>query len=92
MSIVKEILRRYLPGAEVRAFGSRVKKTGRKNSDLDLAVTAKEAMPLSLRTQLHEAFEESELPFRVDVVDWNSISPEFRRIIETQYEVIQPSK
>ena len=89
LKIVKEILQKYLPDCEVRAFGSRVKKTARKNSDLDLAVVGKEKLSLSLRTQLQEAFEESVLPFRVDVVDWNSISDEFRRIIEGQYEVIQ---
>ena len=89
MKIIKAILARYLPACEVRAFGSRAKGTARKNSDLDLAVVGQEKLSLSLRTHLQEAFEESVLPFRVDIVDWQSISEEFRKIIEQKYEVIQ---
>ena len=39
--------------------------------------------------ELKEAFQESELPFRVDLLDWNAISDEFRIVIEKSgYEVI----
>jgi len=32
----------------------------------------------------------SDLPFRVDILDWNAISPEFKKVIEQGYEVIYP--
>ena len=38
---------------------------------------------------LKEAFEESRLPFRVDVLDWHTISESFRKVIKAQYKVIQ---
>ena len=38
---------------------------------------------------LREAFEESDLPFRVDVVDYRTVSEAFRAIIDQSYEVIQ---
>jgi len=38
---------------------------------------------------LREAFEKSDLPFRVDVVDYNAVSDSFRAIIENNCEVIQ---
>jgi DNA-directed RNA polymerase beta subunit len=31
---------------------------------------------------LKEAFQESDLAFRVDVLDWHALSPEFRGVIE----------
>ncbi len=75
--------------AEVRAFGSRVNGPAKSYSDLDLAVVAPTQLnPETLRL-LKEAFEESDLPFRVDVLDWNEASPEFQKVIEKAYEVIQ---
>ena len=47
--------------------------------------------PDALR-RLKEAFEESDLPFRVDVLDWHAISSAFRGVIEKKYEVVQKSK
>ncbi|MCD6310901.1 MAG: hypothetical protein J7M11_00360 [Elusimicrobia bacterium] len=41
---------------------------------------------------LKEDFEESDLPFRVDVLDWNRISDEFKKVISKQYEIIQKAK
>ena len=38
---------------------------------------------------LVEAFQESTLPFRVDVLDWHETSPSFQAIIAEQYAVIQ---
>lgn len=41
-------------------------------------------LPLDFRTltALKDAFAESDLPFRVDVVDWAATSEAFREIIE----------
>lgn len=35
-----------------------------------------------------EALQESTLPIQVDVLDWNSISKEFRGVIENGYEIL----
>lgn len=89
MEIVKALLKRHVPEAEVRAFGSRVTGTAKGHSDLDLAIVAGEPLDFRTKVLLEEAFEESDLPFRVDVVDWATVSGEFRRIIERQYETVQ---
>ncbi|MHB9028630.1 MAG: nucleotidyltransferase family protein [Candidatus Latescibacterota bacterium] len=89
LKIIEDILERYAPEYEVRAFGSRVTRTAKKHSDLDLAVAGRERIDPKRLDRLKEAFEESDLPFRVDVLDWNAISPEFRKIIEKKYEVIR---
>ncbi len=38
---------------------------------------------------LCEAFSQSDLPFRIDIVDWSSASESFRRIIEEKCIVVQ---
>jgi len=39
--------------------------------------------------RLEEAFVASDLPFRVDVLDWQRLSESFRQVIERKYEVLQ---
>lgn len=87
--LVRGILRRYVPCIEVRAFGSRVSGGNREWSDLDLVVVSAESLEPLLLADLRIAFEESELPFQVDVLDWWGISEEFRDILSADYEVIQ---
>jgi len=88
LEIVREILRRHLPGREVWAFGSRVKGKARTFSDLDLAVLGDQPLALSTRADLAEDFSESDLPYKVDIVDWATTSERFREIIRAEYVVI----
>ena len=89
---VQHILAKHVPGCEVRAFGSRVKWTAKDYSDLDLAVVGSKPLTLRQGHQLAEAFEESDLPIRVDVLDWHTISEEFKKIIAAEYKVIQQAE
>ena len=89
LNTVQGILAEHVPECEVRAFGSRAAWTAKDYSDLDLAIVG--AGPLEWRTlgRLREAFEESSLPMRVDVLDWHAIPESFRRVIEQGYVVVQ---
>ena len=87
--IVRGILQKHAPRYEVWAFGSRAKGTAKPYSDLDLAVITEQPLALSDRAALVDAFAESDLPWRVDVVDWASTSESFRRIIERDRVVVQ---
>ena len=93
--IVRAILLRHVPGREVWAFGSRVgtKDTGRvkKFSDLDLAVKGDEPLPMSMLAALADDFSESDLPYKVDIVDWATTTARFRAIIESSHIVIIPA-
>jgi len=91
LETVKRILAGYVPSCEVRAFGSRVTGTAKKHSDLDLAIVGTRVQDAETMRLLREAFEESDLPFRVDVIDWHAISDKFRAVIEKAFEVLQPS-
>ncbi len=88
LELVRRILAEHAPTCEVRAFGSRIKQTAKKWSDLDLAVVGSAQLEGHALYDLKEAFEESVLPIQVDVLDWHTISPEFQAVINEDYEVI----
>ena len=81
--IVRAVLAIHLPaGANVRVFGSRAKNASRPFSDLDLAVTSPERLTLAQMANLSEAFSECDLPFKVDVVDWQTANPVLQAAID----------
>jgi predicted nucleotidyltransferase len=92
LETIKRILAEYVGGCEVRAFGSRVAGTAKDHSDLDVVVVAPGKIKRRTKMLLKEAFEESDLPFRVDVIDYNAVSDEFRAIIDAKYEVLQKNQ
>ena len=80
--IVLDALRAHVPtGAVVWVFGSRAAGRARRYSDLDLAIDAGRRLTLDETAILAEAFSDSDLPYRVDVVDWQSIDDRFREVI-----------
>jgi predicted nucleotidyltransferase len=81
LRIVLDILRSRVPDRPVFAFGSRVTGKARRRSDLDLAIGGG-PMPLSLRAELRDDFDESDLPITVDVVELATASDAFRARIE----------
>lgn len=87
-AIVRDILRAHVPGYEVWAFGSRARRTAKRHSDLDLAVITQEPLPLAVSAALADAFSESELPWKVDVVDWAGTGAAFREVIERDRVVV----
>ena len=81
-AIVQAILLARLPRpSQVWVFGSRATGKARRFSDLDLAIDAGRRLAASEAESLREAFAESALPWRVDVVDVHNVSPAFRALI-----------
>ncbi len=88
LRLVRSLTQAHLPGVEVWAYGSRVGGTPRRYSDLDLvAFTA--PMQSAQAVNLREAFEESDLPIRVDLFLWDELPVSFHRRIEREYAVLQ---
>ena len=82
LQIVQDILREHLPeGVRTWAFGSRVTWTAKEFSDLDLALEGRGPLDADILPCLEAAFGESDLPYKVDVVDCASVSDEFLQII-----------
>lgn len=77
LTIVNNILSKY--PYQFYVFGSRVKGTARKHSDLDLCY--KDNIPIMIVGMIQEEFENSNLPFKVDLINWNWISEDFQTLI-----------
>ena len=84
---VLALLARHLPNTTAWVYGSRVKWTARPQSDLDLVViaTPEQAGRVS---DLREAFEESNLAFRVDLFVWDEVPEQFRKQIVAEHVVL----
>lgn len=91
LEMLMVLLQRYVPETEVWAYGSRVNGDCHEASDLDLVVRNPAAPDESVSElfQLKEALVESNLPIRVDVVDWARIPDSFRCEIERAHVVVQ---
>lgn len=85
LRVVQKILRENLPsGVAVWVFGSRADWATKDTSDLDLALEGDSALDHGTISALEMAFEESDLPYRVDIIDLNHVSDKFRQIVNAQ--------
>ncbi|HWD58979.1 MAG TPA: nucleotidyltransferase domain-containing protein [Stellaceae bacterium] len=83
--LVRDILAEHLPPeARVWIFGSRATGRAWRYSDLDLAVDAGRRLTLDETAAPAEAFEECDLPYRVDLVDWYAVDEGFRRVVAAE--------
>ena len=91
LAMVQAVLREHLPQAEVWVYGSRVNGGCYEASDLDLVVRQTDDLnrttPELWRAQ--EAFQESNLPIQVQIVDCARIPKSFHPEIEAGYVVLQ---
>ena len=87
LDTVRALLARCLPGTGAWVYGSRARWTSRPDSDLDLVVFAKPGQARAV-SDLREAFEESDLPFRVDLFVWDEVPDAFRKEIKREHVVM----
>ena len=87
--IILNTLRAFVPDCDVWAFGSRAIGNAKPYSDLDLAIKGKNPLGIDLASQLAEAFAESDLPYKVDIVDWTTTSERFRATIDQDKVLVQ---
>ncbi len=87
--IIQRILQHYLPGYTVWAFGSRVGGPCKTFSDLDVAIVSAQPLSLQILAEVAEAFSESDLPWKVDLIDWATTSEMFRQRILARKLVLQ---
>ena len=74
ISLVTSIIHRYLPDCHISVFGTRATGKSKPVSDLDIVLQTNETInPLNM-FNIKEDLSESDLPFRVDVLDWQTIS------------------
>jgi len=81
IKILRKILQSHIPDKSYRAFifGSRAKGTNRKFSDVDLGIIGPKPLSSRVFVTIQDEFEKSDLPYKVDFVDFSSVSDKFRK-------------
>jgi len=87
--LVLDILHANLPAsARAWVFGSRATGRARHYSDLDLAIDAGRRLTLDEIARLTEAFSDSDLPYKVDLIDWHEIDDCWRQMIVAERVIL----
>jgi len=90
--ILFSLLEKYLPCTTVWAYGSRVTGYAQPWSDLDLVVFSNAEQKHRI-LMLKEALEESNLSFRVDLLEWDSLPDSFKaNIANSVHALIEVSE
>ena len=77
--ILRDVLCSYLPpDARAYVFGSRAHGGARRYSDLDLALEWVQPLGLDVLGQIAEALSDSDIPYKVDLVDLSTADAGFR--------------
>ncbi len=82
ISEIKKIIFQFLDSKKDKAFifGSRATGSGRKFSDIDIGVKSEKEIDILLLSDIEEAFEESNIPYTIDVVDFSQVSDRFNEV------------
>lgn len=78
LEILKNILKNY--NYTFYMFGSRITDRAKKLSDVDLFY--KDNIPQNIILKMEEDFEESDLPYKVDIIDYNKSEDYFKDIMD----------
>lgn len=79
---LKKILFQLLDPKKDKAFifGSWAIGNARKFSDIDIGIQSSRRVSSEILSNLQEAFEESDIPYIVEVVDFNTVSEKFKKL------------
>ena len=80
VEFIKTTILSVLPDVEIFIFGSRTQGNARKYSDVDIAL--KGDIPFECLLKIRALFENSTFPYKVDIIDLKSLTPDFFKIIE----------
>lgn len=83
--LLKKILSELAPNNLVWIYGSRINGKAKKSSDLDLVIFG---IDTSKFIELKEAFEESDITCRVDIMVWEKIPDTFKKNILEKHLVL----
>jgi type I restriction enzyme S subunit len=87
LAVVSQLLCQHLPKSTiVWVYGSRATHTAKQYSDLDIALEQHNGqfLDIDLIMKLINEFEESNLPYKVDIMDYKKASGIFKQNVDTQ--------
>ncbi|WP_157153211.1 nucleotidyltransferase family protein [Brachyspira murdochii] len=88
IQIIKDILKKHIKYGKVYLFGSRVKGTNKKFSDIDIVIDINVKLSLNDMSRIKDDFDESDLIYVADIIDYNAIEDSFKSIIDDEKVLI----
>ena len=87
---ILEIIGRYLDLNSYRVFffGSRVMGKGNERSDIDIGIEGPDEIPYEIMARLREEIEDLPTLYKIEIVDFKKVSPDFREVALQQTEII----
>ena len=61
-------------------FGSRVEGKGNERSDIDIGIEGPEGILLGIMAQIQENIDNLPILYKIEVVDFKNVSPDFREV------------
>ncbi len=90
LETVQRLLSLHFEGMEVWAHGARV--TGvdlTPETELELVAISEDPLSFEVMTAVEKAFVDSDLPFRVDIMDWAKLPESLQKQIKKEHVVVQ---
>lgn len=83
LSRLKEMINEHFNGQNVRVilFGSRARGNSRTSSDVDIAIVPYGKYNKHIIATLKEKIENSTIPYKVEIINLNEVSKEFKEEI-----------
>jgi len=87
---VKSIIGKYLDldQNKIFFFGSRVTKKGNERSDIDLGIEGEKEISWQVMAKIKEDLENLPILYKIDVVDFKKVSPDFYDLAKQKIEVL----
>ena len=90
LKLLQDVFSSYCPKAEIWAFGSRISGESHSGSDLDLVVKSFNDTSKNL-SELNALLIESNIPFLIDINEYDKLPAAFQQEILKNYVVIFPT-
>ncbi len=90
VKFIKDTVYTVLPDVEIFIYGSRVQGKSREYSDVDIALQTQDNSEIQFDKllKIKSVFEDSTFPYKVDIVDLQSLNENFLHIIEKDLKKI----
>lgn len=80
---IVSLIRAAIPHANIYLFGSRARGTASPTSDADIMIDAGSIIDIQTMISLKNLLSESEIPYRVELVDKYAIDDQFLSLIHS---------
>lgn len=89
-TLLLEIFKKHLDMANYRAFffGSRITGSCRPNSDIDVGIEGREAIPLQILESIKSEVENLPILYKIDIVDFSAVPKEFNKVVGDNKEYL----